>query len=170
MEARAEASSSRKRKRIDGNSSDIRMTDAAGEHDGEFWFDDGNIILSSQGIGFRVYRGLLAQQSDVFQSVFTLPQPADSEHVYDCPVVQLSDHPQELRHLLRVLLYGWKYLDPTRPIAFDAIASLIRLSHKYEIQDVLNDALWYLRSYYTDSFSLFGNKAQNIALQTMTVK
>ncbi|KAI1795318.1 hypothetical protein LXA43DRAFT_1178791 [Ganoderma leucocontextum] len=41
----------------------------------QFWFDDGNIILVVQHNGFRIYRGLLAEQSTIFaemRSVFYL--------------------------------------------------------------------------------------------------
>ncbi len=72
---------------------------------GEFWIEDGNLILVARDVAFRVYRGLLAEQSTVLGDLAT----ASSEDVYEtlfdgCPIVRLSDSPQDLTHLLRILL------------------------------------------------------------------
>ncbi len=74
--------------------------------DAEFWFDDGNLVLitTPPTVTFRVYRGLLAAQSEVFAGMFAGSSSQDAESYHGCPIVQLSDSPQDLRHLLRVLL------------------------------------------------------------------
>ena len=73
-------------------------------HHEEFWFEDGNLILTTQGVGFRVYRGLLASQSSIFADMFA-SSSANADEVFDgCPVVQMSDSPGDLAHLLRILL------------------------------------------------------------------
>ena len=48
------------------------------ERRGEPWFDDGNIILlpeSESKVGFKVHRGVLSRHSEVFRSMFDIPQP-----------------------------------------------------------------------------------------------
>ncbi len=73
-------------------------------HDAEFWFDDGNIVLIARdGMVFRVYRGLLAAQSTVFADMFTSSRSTADEVYEGCPIVRVSDSPEELRHFLRVL-------------------------------------------------------------------
>ena len=80
------------------------IVDAA-TRDGDYWFEDGNIILVSENVAFKVYRGLLAEHSSVFRSMLDVGQgrhkPADV--VEGCPVVPLSDSPNDLRGLFRII-------------------------------------------------------------------
>jgi hypothetical protein len=76
---------------------------------GDPWFDDGNIIvLSEDATAFKVHRGVLARQSEVFETMFGLPQPesVDIERVEGCPVVRMYDHPSELGTLLKAIYDG----------------------------------------------------------------
>ena len=74
------------------------------KHHDEFWFEDGNLILVARGVGFRIYRGLLASQSSIFADMFAASS-ANAKELFDgCPVVHMSDSPSDLAHLLRVLL------------------------------------------------------------------
>ena len=70
----------------------------------EFWFIDGNLILVARDTAFRVYRGLLTVQSQVFDDMFASASSSTHELFDGCPVVHLSDTPEDLAHLLHVLL------------------------------------------------------------------
>ena len=70
----------------------------------EFWIEDGNIVLVAGETAFRVYRGLLALQSTIFADLFASSSPSAEERYDDCPVIRLTDSPQDLTHLLRALL------------------------------------------------------------------
>ena len=72
--------------------------------DAEFWLDDGNIVLIARDTAFKIYRGLLAAQSPVFQDMFAMVQPQAAREWEECPVVHLSDSVEDLRHFLRALL------------------------------------------------------------------
>ncbi|KAL1938258.1 hypothetical protein VTO73DRAFT_11709 [Trametes versicolor] len=132
------------------------VAECARTRDEEFWYSDGNIILLAHDVEFRVYKGLLAEHSPVFKDMFSLPQPpspvtAPSEDA--CPVVHLSDSPEDLRHILRV--YMPKLGGPSPAFhtsiptySYDAIAAAVRLGHKYQMSDMLNDALTFLKTYY----------------------
>ena len=74
------------------------------EKDGEFWFEDGSIILVARNVGFRVFRSLLAAQSPVLADMFSNPSRKIEGSSEGCPVVHLSDSPEDLRHLLRILV------------------------------------------------------------------
>ena len=74
------------------------------EHDREFWMEDGNMVLVCGNTAFRVYRGLLASQSTVFADMLASSSPAAGETYEGCPVVRLSDAPEDMRHFLRILL------------------------------------------------------------------
>ncbi len=73
-------------------------------HDPEFWFEDGSIVLVAHNIGFRVYKRLLSEHSPLFRDLFQMPQPAYASKVEGTPCVVLLDPPEQVRHLLRVLL------------------------------------------------------------------
>jgi hypothetical protein len=67
------------------------------------WFDDGNIVLEAEGKQFRVYRGILSENSVVFNDMFDLSRPGGEGEVEGCPVVRLSDRAEDLRIVLEVL-------------------------------------------------------------------
>lgn len=41
----------------------------------DVWYDDGNVVLAAENQAFRVYSGILAQQSQIFADMFAIPQP-----------------------------------------------------------------------------------------------
>ncbi|EIW56908.1 uncharacterized protein TRAVEDRAFT_128274 [Trametes versicolor FP-101664 SS1] len=130
------------------------VAECARTRDEEFWYSDGNIILLAHDVEFRVYKGLLAEHSPVFRDMFSLPQPPCPNTVLSedaCPVVQLSDSPEDLRHILRV--YMPKLGSPSVPTySYDAIAAAVRLGHKYQMSGLLDDALKYLKTYYPTDY------------------
>lgn len=73
--------------------------------DEKYWFEDGNIILSARNVGFKVYKGLLAEHSAVFRGMFVVAQGAHTagEQADGCPVVPLDDSPDDLRELFRII-------------------------------------------------------------------
>jgi len=84
---------------------------------GDPWFEDGNIILlvedNDQHVlkAFKVHRGVLARQSEVFEAMFDIPQPTTAsvdpiEHIDGCPVVRMYDLPNELSDLIKALYDG----------------------------------------------------------------
>ena len=73
-------------------------------HHEEFWLDDGNVVLVAQTVAFRMYRGLLAAQSTVFADMFASSTHKADEMIEGCPVVRVSDSPEDLAQLFRVIL------------------------------------------------------------------
>ena len=78
--------------------------------DKTFWYDDGTTILIAGNVEFRIYRGLLARYSPVFRDMLSIPQPptinSSLNQTSDCPVVRLTDSPEDIRHVLRVFMTG----------------------------------------------------------------
>ncbi|KAI0669065.1 hypothetical protein C8Q78DRAFT_978671 [Trametes maxima] len=131
------------------------------DRDAEFWLDDGSVILVARQVGFRVYRGLLASQSRVFRDVFSSSSSSASETYQGCPLVHVSDSPQDLRHLLRVLIpvYNRNFFLANQTkvfMTFDHLSAVIRLSHKYDIEDVLSQGCLALRTCFSSTFDSFG--------------
>lgn len=85
-------------------SSSLKQLVEKAQRDEEFWFEDGNLILLAKDVAFRVFKGLLAAQSSIFAGMCTASSPDDDETYEGCPVVQLFDSPEDLRHLLRILI------------------------------------------------------------------
>ncbi|EMD34211.1 hypothetical protein CERSUDRAFT_97471 [Gelatoporia subvermispora B] len=122
------------------------------EKDTRVWFDDGNVILAASGVGFRVHRGVLSAASGVFADMFSMRLTrGEDDEIGDCPVVPMYDSADDLRHLLQILYFGRKYFRPDTCADFAAVASTIRMAHKYQVQDALDDALTRLKTYYTTS-------------------
>lgn len=79
--------------------------------DQTFWYDDGTVIIHTPTVAFRVYKGLLANRSPVFEDMFSLPQPSPSRGLAEAylktpPVVEVPDSPEDWRHLLQQLMPG----------------------------------------------------------------
>ena len=72
----------------------------------ELWFQDGNLVLATATHKFRVFRGVLEQNSSFFRTMFTLPQPAesaDSEYFEGAPVLYVDDRWQDMELFLKAL-------------------------------------------------------------------
>ena len=79
--------------------------------DQTFWYDDGTVIILTTTVAFRVYQGLLANRSPVFEDMFSLPQPSPSTDLADAwhktaPAIEVSDSAEDWRHLLQQLMPG----------------------------------------------------------------
>ncbi|RDX49028.1 hypothetical protein OH76DRAFT_1351489, partial [Lentinus brumalis] len=121
---------------------------------GEFWYEDGTIILVARTVQFRVYKGVLADLSSVFADMFSLPQPTSSLPAgpADCPFVHLEDSPEDLRHILRALFPKKTTVflqDDSSRRAFHTISAYIRLGHKYQINTLFDESLSYLKECFT---------------------
>ncbi len=82
---------------------------------GDPWFEDGNLVLLTEDLTiFRIHRGVLARQSEIFKSILDLPQPdagdpgveMQDEMIEGCQVVRMYDHPIELSSLLKAIYDG----------------------------------------------------------------
>ncbi|KAI0819799.1 hypothetical protein BC628DRAFT_1331968 [Trametes gibbosa] len=165
---RARTSSTDDDKDSERSSRSSSVPGVASTRDEEFWYGDGNIILIARDVEFRVYRGLLSDHSPVFKDMFSLPQPddtpvsVDSSTGYSCPVVHLSDSPEDLRHILRVHMPR-SVVSPfmSEAPSFDSISASIRLGHKYQMSNLVDHAVEYLKTYYTTDFATWNYSDHN---------
>jgi len=75
----------------------------------DLWFNDGSIVLQAEITQFRVHRSVLSANSDIFQDMFSVPQPSEQgEQIEGCPVVHLPDSAKDWTHVLRAL-YDFRY-------------------------------------------------------------
>ncbi|RDX49504.1 hypothetical protein OH76DRAFT_1483157 [Lentinus brumalis] len=130
--------------------------------DKDYWFRDGNLILVTdlRRTAFRIYKDLLARQSGTFDDMFASSSPEVKEMYEGCPVVERSDAPEDLRHLLAVLLPTTfcRKKDDLLPSLY-AFSAIIRLSHKYNIQHLEEQALDALKEHYCDTLNAYDERS-----------
>ncbi|KAJ7829987.1 hypothetical protein B0H14DRAFT_2808292, partial [Mycena olivaceomarginata] len=112
----------------------------------DLWFEDGNLVIQAGNSQCRVYRGVLATRSLVFQDMLSFPQPSDSELVDGCPLVGLTDTEEEVIPFLKAIFLPEFFMPFPAPTEFDAIVGCLRLSHKYAVDYLRRRALVHLSS------------------------
>ncbi|KDQ56532.1 hypothetical protein JAAARDRAFT_294594 [Jaapia argillacea MUCL 33604] len=125
-----------KRPRIDTTADDT----AQSLRRSDVWYDDGNVILVAGSTQFKIFGGILSENSPIFRDMFSLSTPSASETIDGCPVVHLSDTAEEVEHMLRAL-HNRRYFrtDVLQPIA--VVGSLLRLGKKYGIDHLREDSM-----------------------------
>ena len=72
----------------------------------DFWFRDGNIVIIAGSAAFKVHRGQLERQSEVFSDIFSIPQPKEQDLIDGCSYVELQDCPSDVFYFLSALYDG----------------------------------------------------------------
>lgn len=74
----------------------------------DVWYADGNIILIAKNVGFRVYSGILREQSRALADMLSqVPPPAESATYEGCPIIWIPEDPRELSYFLKALHNSW---------------------------------------------------------------
>ncbi|KAI0355244.1 hypothetical protein OH77DRAFT_1521273 [Trametes cingulata] len=127
--------------------------------DQDVWFHDGDVILDARADGtslaFRVYRDVLERDSKVFADILAQSLPRSRRTADCCPIVDIQEDPSDIKTLLLVLFCGNDFYhdyDAPIPVDFAQLSALIRMGHKYAIQDILEDALARLKKHYPSDF------------------
>ncbi|KAF7967544.1 hypothetical protein HWV62_33964 [Athelia sp. TMB] len=120
----------------------------------DVWLEDGNIVLQAEGTQFKVYRGILALNSPIFDDMFSMPQPVagpETQTVEGCPVVHLMDSAVDVKIVLQALCQR-RYVALKAPLPINVIAAFLRMGHKYDIDVIREEALQ--RLYYESPTTL----------------
>ncbi|KAJ6561984.1 hypothetical protein B0H19DRAFT_1210037 [Mycena capillaripes] len=99
------------------------------------WHPDGSVVLQADHTQFRVHWSVLALHSSFFKGMLGLPQPPDQPSVDGCPIIELSDSPEDVEHLLRALYDPLFFVRRALPLPI--MGSHLRLSRKYDFRGVL---------------------------------
>ena len=63
--------------------------------------EDGNLVLIADNrVAFRVHRSVITRKSNVFNDMFSLPQPPDAQPTSGPVVIHLPDSPEDLFYFL----------------------------------------------------------------------
>ncbi|KAK7054532.1 hypothetical protein VNI00_003730 [Paramarasmius palmivorus] len=124
----------------------------------KFWFYDGSIVLHCEDTIFRVHKTVLSTHCEVFETLFSIPQPESTEGTIEgCMVVQLQDRAEDMTDLLNALYYSSHFdslksdADPSTMLKF--IAGILRLSSKYLNYTLRKKCIRILASYIPTTFS-----------------
>ncbi|KAJ7266324.1 hypothetical protein C8J57DRAFT_1329762 [Mycena rebaudengoi] len=102
---------------------------------------------------FKVFRGILAAKSPVFEDMLSFPQPEDSELIDGCPVVRLFDSEKDAEYFLRALFH-YDFFEPyPAEVDFETVAGVLRLSQKYQVEHLRKRALLHLSERYPTSLA-----------------
>ncbi|KAH9933989.1 uncharacterized protein BXZ73DRAFT_89658 [Epithele typhae] len=131
---------------------------AAETNDDEVWLDDGSVTLVAQGIGFRVYKGILAKQSSVLTDLFGKAQEGRTGQ--EDLVVHLPDSSRDWRHVLRVCMshnvtLRLRDATPMQTPSAEEVFAYVRLGRKYKIEAIYEQAMEYLKSYFNPDYNHF---------------
>ncbi|KAL0572671.1 hypothetical protein V5O48_009295 [Marasmius crinis-equi] len=120
----------------------------------DIWFDDGNLIIASEHVYFRVYKGIITHNSPVFADMVQLPQPRNVEEFEGCPVVRVHDTPTEIMHFLKAL-HDVSYFDlyTTESVEWACFSAVLRLSTKYQVERLRQRAHTLLSNLYPMSLA-----------------
>ncbi|KAH9908807.1 uncharacterized protein BXZ73DRAFT_109857 [Epithele typhae] len=101
----------------------------------DLWYKDGTIVIVAGSTAFCVHSSVLEAVSSVFGDMLNLPQEGDFETMEGRIVVRVPDSEIDMSHFLRVVFRpGYDSLAyETKPIAFSALASFLRMAHKYDV-------------------------------------
>ncbi|KAJ7431467.1 hypothetical protein B0H11DRAFT_851718 [Mycena galericulata] len=99
----------------------------------ELWFCDGNVVIIAASIAFKVHRGQLRRHSEVFDDLFSIPQPKDQDMYDGCPWIEVYDCPSDVLYFLKALYDGLYFKSPGAN-DFPAVAAVLRLSTKYLVE------------------------------------
>ncbi|KDQ17869.1 hypothetical protein BOTBODRAFT_52707 [Botryobasidium botryosum FD-172 SS1] len=114
--------------------------------DHRYYFHDGNIILLVEATLFKVHRSILAQDSSIFESTFTLPPPDLSQTASPSPEGTSDENPfilhgetPERFRLLLSALYGlpreiFHLFGPYGD--FRQLVDIASIAHKYSFEDI----------------------------------
>jgi hypothetical protein len=119
----------------------------------ELWFPDASLVFQAENSLFRVYSGILAQQSSVFRDILSLPQAepskSESDTVDGCPRIVLHDRAVDVTSFFRAIYDSrcvtmsslcfqlnfciFSFFVPPFAPPLETLGGILRLSIKYDV-------------------------------------
>jgi len=126
------------------------------------WFPEGNVVLATDSLLFKVHMGILSLQSSVFKDMFELPNincsvagqsvgsAGIAPELYEgLPLVTLvGDEGKDVEHLLRTIYEHHYYHRDDDNTPLEVVIALLLLSTKYDFQDIRNDVIIQISKHY----------------------
>ncbi|KAJ6605999.1 hypothetical protein DFH09DRAFT_896607 [Mycena vulgaris] len=127
----------------------------------ELWLSDGDLIIQTDNLSFRIHSRVLATSSTVFADMLLFPPPvgstADNETVDGLPTVRLFDSDADATLFLKGI-FDPTFLGPLpSPNELPVVLDILRLANKYDAQELFRRALFHLGTLYPTSLPKFLN-------------
>ncbi|KAJ7195431.1 hypothetical protein GGX14DRAFT_204750 [Mycena pura] len=116
------------------------------------WFDDGNVILMSHDLAFKVYKGMLSQHSAILKEMI---ETGATEVIEGCPAILLDDDSTaDLSNFLTVI-HGCerRSFQLTSKQDFLNLVGVLRIATKYKADQLRPRALLPLQQIYPTRLS-----------------
>ena len=82
-------------------------TSSVGNHFTELWFNDGNIVITTQHDAFKIHAGFVSTHSRILRNKVNEVMSATTQERYDgCPVLRLTKETGDFTRLLLVIYRG----------------------------------------------------------------
>ncbi|TDL16705.1 hypothetical protein BD410DRAFT_731067 [Rickenella mellea] len=107
------------------------------------WFNNGRIIFMTEDTMFRLHRTLLSMDSPVFADLLDDPQQDRREGFERLQIMEVPDNDTDFTHLL-CYIYDHKYYQGGTKTTFEKISSLLRMSTKYQMDDLRGEIIAHL--------------------------
>ncbi|KAJ7065849.1 hypothetical protein C8F01DRAFT_1249423 [Mycena amicta] len=120
------------------------------------WFSDGNIILVAASVAFKVHRGQLRRHSEVFDDLFSIPQPPEQDLLDGCPWVEVYDCPDGCA----VFPHGVIRWTTPQSSDFPVIAGVLRLSSKYLVEHLRQRCMARLEAEWPSTLAVWDSREQ----------
>jgi len=132
------------------------------------WFPDGNVVLATDSLLFRVHKSFLSLHSSIFKDMFDLPHvsagdsggsdgvrnmrnaTAMARDEYEgLPLVSLvGDKGEEVAHLLRAVYDRGYYKCDDDETSLDVVTALLLLSTKYDFATIRGEVIKHIARHY----------------------
>ncbi|KAJ7216126.1 hypothetical protein C8J57DRAFT_1600080, partial [Mycena rebaudengoi] len=126
----------------------------------DLWLSDGDLIIRAENFSFRIYSKALAANSTVFADMLgfspLVGDAADNEMMDGLPVVHLFDSAADATLFLKAIFDAMCVLiiffrPPPSLTDFPVMLDILRMSNKYDTQELFRCALLHLDALYPTS-------------------
>ncbi|KAJ7147125.1 hypothetical protein C8R43DRAFT_542173 [Mycena crocata] len=119
---------------------------------GKPWFEDGNVILMSRELAFKVYKGMISQHSPMLRDML---DKEPTEIIEGCPAIQLDDSTTDLSNFLTVIhgCESHRSFQVTSKTEFITLIGVLRIATKYKADVLQQRALLPLQRIYPSKLS-----------------
>ncbi|KAI0062466.1 hypothetical protein BV25DRAFT_1915998 [Artomyces pyxidatus] len=130
----------------------------------QFWFEDGDIVLLCDSIGFRVSRHMLESLSPVLKNIFANNElGAGNEGFEGCTVVRLDDDAGDVQQFLFLTYFNqfsleerFSRIDSVRSmLRMETMQSMLRLERKYKVEQLNTIILDHLKYMFPSTLAAY---------------
>ncbi|EKM61831.1 uncharacterized protein PHACADRAFT_180864 [Phanerochaete carnosa HHB-10118-sp] len=109
----------------------------------ELWFEDGNVIVVSHDVTFKLHAGVLKRHSSVFRDLLNEKKATQAEIYEGCQVLRLTDRVGELAELFFIMYDGGSrgFFDWRKPVDFTDLRRVTLTAVKYNVEHIIRETI-----------------------------